>query len=104
MEKRTAGIVATVVTALLCGCPGLLAACWGALAAIVSFMPNANINIGGSSNPQTALFSGLGACCFGILFIAIPVVVGFVMLRKKPAEIPSPDSVDGSSQPPVSPM
>ena len=99
MEKRTVGIVATIVTVLLCGCPGLLAACWGGIAAIVSFMPNANINMGGSSDPKTALISGLGACCFGIIFIAIPIAVGFFTLRKKAAEGVTP--VDNQPLPPA---
>ncbi len=83
MNKNT-GIIATVVAALLCGCPGLIALCWGGLAAIISFIPGADINIGGSSDPQTALFTGLGSLCAGIIFTAIPIVVGVVTLRKKP--------------------
>jgi hypothetical protein len=58
--------------------------CWGGLAAVVSFVPGADIDIGGSSDPTAALFSGLGAVCLGILFVAIPVAVGFFTLRKKP--------------------
>jgi hypothetical protein len=27
---------------------------------------------------------GVGALCFSVIFIAIPIVVGFFMLRKKP--------------------
>ncbi|MEW6404905.1 MAG: hypothetical protein AB1649_24170 [Chloroflexota bacterium] len=88
MENRQAGIIATVATALLCGCPGLFALCWGSIAALVSFMPGADINVGGSSDPQSALLAGLGSLCAGILFIAIPVVVGVVMLRKKPEAAP----------------
>ena len=84
MDKRQTGIIATVATALLCGCPGLLAFCWGSLSAVVSFVPNADINIGGSSDPRSALFAGLGSLCVGILFIAIPVAVGFFTLRQKP--------------------
>ena len=84
MDKRQTGMIVTVITALLCGCPGLLAFCWGSLSAVVSFMPGADINIGGSSDPSSALFAGLGSLCIGILFIAIPVAVGFFMLRKKP--------------------
>ena len=83
MDKRTTGIIATVVTALLCGCPGLFSICWGAIAAVVSFIPDADINIGGSSDPTMALISGLGALCFGVIFVAIPVAVGFFTLRKK---------------------
>ena len=102
MEKRTGGIVATVVAVLLCGCPGLFSLCWGAIAASVSFMPNADINIGGSSDPQTALITGLGACCFGIIFIAIPIAVGFFTLRRKATDGVAP--VSDSYQPPSSTM
>jgi hypothetical protein len=99
MEKRTVGIVATVITVLLCGCPGLVSLCWGLIAASVSFMPNANIDIGGSHDPTTALASGLGACCGGIIFIAIPIAVGFFTLRKKAA-----DGIAPVSEQPPSPM
>ena len=85
MDKRQTGIIATVVTALLCGCPGLFSICWGGIAALVSFMPGADIDIGGSSDPTMALATGLGALCVGVIFVAIPVAVGFFMLRKKPA-------------------
>jgi len=77
-------------TVSLCGCPGLLALCWGSLSAVVSFVPGADINIGGSSDPGSALFAGLGTLCVGILFIAIPVGVGFYTLRKK-LEAATPD-------------
>ena len=84
MNNRNTGMIATIAAAVLCGCPGLFALFWGSLAAVVSFMPGADINIGGSSDPRTALFSGLGTLCVGILFLAIPVAVGFFTLRKKP--------------------
>ena len=84
MDKRTTGIIATIVAALLCGCPGIFSLCWGGIAAIVAFVPGADINIGGSSDPQAALYTGIGALCGGVLLIAIPVAVGFFTLRKKP--------------------
>ena len=84
MNNKNTGMIATIATALLCGCPGLLALCWGSLSAVISFVPGADINIGGSSDPSSALFAGLGTLCVGLLFIAIPVAVGFFTLRKKP--------------------
>jgi len=84
MKNKNSGMIALIAAVLLCGCPGLLAFCWGGLTAVISFMPGADINIGGSSDPSAALFSGLGTLCVGILFIAIPVAVGFFTLRKKP--------------------
>lgn len=55
-----------------------------AAAAVVSVIPGADIDIGGSSDPTAALLSGVGALCLGVIFVAIPVVVGFLTLRKKP--------------------
>ena len=86
MDKRTTGIIATVVAALFCGCPGIFSLCWGGISAIVAFVPGADINIGGSSDPQAALYTGIGALCGGVLLIAIPIAVGFFTLRKKPGE------------------
>ncbi len=91
MDKKTGGIIATVAAALLCGCPGLFGICWGFIAAIASQVPGAKIDVGGSSDPKTALISGIGSLCLGVIFVAIPVVVGFVMLRKKPEPAPLSD-------------
>jgi hypothetical protein len=92
MDKRTVGIIATIATVLLCGCPGLFAVFMGVIFAVVSFVPNANIDIGGSNDPKAALAVGGVALCLGIIFIIIPIVVGFLTLRKKPAATTIPVS------------
>jgi hypothetical protein len=84
MKNKNTGLIATIAAALLCGCPGLFAMFWGALAAVVSFVPGADIDIGGSSDPTAALFTGLGALCAGILFLAVPIALGYFTFRKKP--------------------
>ena len=89
MDKKQTGIIATVVTGLLSGCPGLSALCFGAFFALISQIPGADIDIMGSSDPTTALVTGLGMVCGGIIFVIIPIVVGFLMLRKKPEEVAS---------------
>ena len=89
MDKKQTGIIATVVTGLLCGCPGLSALCFGAFFALISQIPGADIDIMGSSDPTTALYTGLGMVCGGLIFVIIAVVVGFLMLRKKPEEAAS---------------
>lgn len=101
MDRRTGGIIATIAAVLLCGCPGLLSVFWGLMMAVVSQMPGADINMGGSSDPTTALLSGLGSCCFGLVFIAIPIAVGFFTLRKS-GDVATSDTP--SSQPPSSVM
>ena len=85
MDKRTTAIVATVVTALLCGCPGLAILCFGAFAVPISYTPGAQINVFGYNDPQSLLTAGIVGLCLGILLIAIPVVVGFTTLRNRPA-------------------
>jgi hypothetical protein len=85
MENRTVGIIATIATVLLCGCPGLAAACFGALSALASFVPDAEIDMFGSSDPKAALGYGIGFLCVGLIFVVIPIVVGIVTLRKKNA-------------------
>jgi len=91
MDKRTTGIVATIATALLCGCPGLFGLCFGAFFAVISQVPGADIDVFGSNDPAQALTTGLLMLCGGVIFVAIPVVVGVLMLRKKPAPAPVSD-------------
>jgi hypothetical protein len=100
MDKKTTGLIATIATAILCGCPGLFGLCMGAMFAIVGAIPGSNIDVMGSSDPSAAIGTGLAMLCVGLIFVAIPVVVGFVTLRKpkddtgvvgvKPVEEPTP--------------
>jgi len=88
MDKRTTGIIATLITVVLCGCPGLFGLCMGAMFAVISFIPGADININGSSDPKDALTFGLVTICVGIIFVLIPTIVAFVTLRKKKTATP----------------
>jgi hypothetical protein len=88
MDKRTTGIIATLITVVLCGCPGLIALCMGAMFAVISFIPGADININGSSDPKDALTFGVVAICAGIIFVLIPTIVAFFTLRKKKPTAP----------------
>ena len=98
MNKKTGAIVATVITALCCGLPGCFSLCFGLISAFASMVPGADIDVGGSSDPQAALLMGLGSVCGGIIFIAIPIVVGFVTLRKKNEDVAA---FDGGPLPPA---
>lgn len=84
MDQRTTGIIATVVTALLCGCSGLVCIFAGGITSLVSFIPDAQIDMFGSTDPKAAFGSGIGMLCLGIVFVLIPVLVGYFTLRKKP--------------------
>ena len=86
MDKKNTGIIATVAAALLCGCPGLFGLCMGSTSLIASFIPGAEIDVFGSSDPAAASTMGVVSLCLSVIFIAIPIVVGVVTLRKKPEE------------------
>lgn len=82
MDKKNVGMIATIATALLCGCPGLFGLCMGAMFAIVGTIPGSDIDMMGSSDPSAAIGTGIAMLCVGLIFVAIPVVVGILTLRK----------------------
>lgn len=84
MENRTAAIIATVVTAVLCGCSGLFCIFTGVVSAFASSIPGADIDIFGSNDPQAAVGAGIGMICLGVVFVIIPILVGVFTLRQKP--------------------
>lgn len=90
MDRRTTGIIATLIAVLLCGCPGLLLLFTGAVTAFASQVPGANIDIGGRNDAQAALSWGMAILCLGVLLVAIPVVVGILTLRNRPAPVAAP--------------
>ena len=92
MEKRKVGIIVTIIATVLCGCPGLFGLLFGGVFALAGAVPGATINnFDGSSDPMTAIATGLGTCCVGLIFVAIPIAVGFFTLRKQ-AEAPATDA------------
>jgi hypothetical protein len=78
MDKKTVGIVLTVISVLLCGCPGLFFCLFGVgvLTGIGTWTTNDQVG----SIPSNY---GLPILCVGALFIIIPFIVGFFLLRKK---------------------
>jgi TRAP-type C4-dicarboxylate transport system permease small subunit len=91
MDNKTKGIVATIAAVLLCGCPGLFMCFFGATMAMAGMTPGAEIDVFGSSDPGAAMTMGFVFLCLSLIFIAIPIVVGFLMLRKKPEAAPVSD-------------
>ncbi len=86
MDRKSVGIIATLTTALLCGCPGLFGLCFGALMAVIGMIPGAEIDMWGSNDPGAAIATGLVMLCVGVLFLAIPIVVGIITLRPQPVQ------------------
>jgi len=87
--NRTVGIVLTILTVLCCACPGLaLCVSGGAIAAGV---PLTTTGLSGQSTTQSYPATyGIGLICLSIILILIPVVVGILTLRQKPAAVESP--------------
>ena len=92
MDKKTVAIIVTVIAVLLCGCPGLLGVFGGGLFAIVSFIPGASIDVMGSSNPQSALTTGLIGLCGGLIFVLIAVIAIYLVWRRNKADSALPPS------------
>ena len=75
MNNKNTGMIATIAAVLLCGCPGLFMCLFGALTAS-----------GNGTFNDASLAPGVGVAliCVALIFILIPVGVGFFTLRKKP--------------------
>jgi ABC-type branched-subunit amino acid transport system permease subunit len=80
MDNRNIGIIATIITVVLCGIPGLVSLCLAALFVIGGIFFEDN---------RPDLLIRLSLFCFGLVSIAIPVVLGVVTYRnrvKKPVK------------------
>lgn len=97
MNNRNTGMIATIASVILCGCPGLFMCFFGATSVFASMVPGADINVGGSTDPAAATTMGAVTLCLSLIFIAIPIVVGFVTLRKKPEVIGTNEPIPPAS-------
>ena len=78
MNNKNTGIIATIAAVVLCGCPGLFACLFGALTAAGQ---------GTFNDAPLSPSVGFGMVCVSLIFILIPVGVGFFTLRKKPEAV-----------------
>ncbi|HET7142876.1 MAG TPA: hypothetical protein VFI68_02545 [Anaerolineales bacterium] len=83
MDTKTKGIVATIASVVLCGCPGLFMCIFGAFTATGSMPYTTELN-GVSNSGTLSPTVGFVLLCLSVIFIIIPIAVGFFMLRKKP--------------------
>jgi hypothetical protein len=83
MQNRNAGIIATIASVVLCGCPALFLCIFGAVTATGNMPYSTQLNDITKSGtlPSTV---GYVLLCLSLIFILIPVAVGFFTLRKKP--------------------
>ncbi len=85
--KKTGGIIATILTSLLCGLPGLGLAGYGLIGLLGTQMPGTNVQT--SKDFQAALLGGAIFIGGGIILILIPIVVGILSLRNKRTPVPA---------------
>ncbi len=79
MNKNTSMIV-TVVLALLCSCCSLFTCIMG----FGGITGNGTYSLGGVDQPMPPT-AGYALLCVSVIFILVPLVTGFFLLRKKPA-------------------
>jgi hypothetical protein len=84
MEKKTSGIIAVVVAALLCGVPGLAGLCIGPLAIFGSLLPESEL---ASSEGSVVIISGIAMICVSLVFIGIPIVIGILTFGEQKQEL-----------------
>ena len=88
MDRKTFGIIATIVAALLFGFPGLCLCLFGAITAtgqmpLASDFPYTS-DFGNPYSKMAPSYWGFVLLCLALIFIAIPIVVGVLTLRNKP--------------------
>ena len=82
MDKKTTGIIATIATALLCGCPGACIILFGA----VSATGNGTFDLNGT-NSDIPTNVGIFLLCVGLIIFVIPIAVAaFSFWPKKKAD------------------
>ena len=82
MENRPVAIALTVVTALCCGCVAMMTCIFGILGATGQPFTTTVNDIEAIQYMPVPL--ALFLLCLSVIFIAIPIAVGFFTLRQKP--------------------
>jgi hypothetical protein len=77
---RQTGLIATIATAVLVGCPSLCCCLFG----IISVAGGGNYDFGDQTGQIDPLVGG-GLVCLSLIGLVIPIAVWFFTLRGKPA-------------------
>jgi hypothetical protein len=75
MDNKNLGIIITIVTILLCGLPGLVFICSGVILAFSKPI---------FDEPVIGLLFSFAPLCIGLIFLAIPIIAGFITFRNRP--------------------
>ena len=95
MDKKTTGIIATIASVLLCGCPGIFLCIFG----IATAVGGGTMTLGDTTQPMPASY-GYVFLCLSLIFILIPIAVGFFTLRQKPEDALDSAVVDAEPKSP----
>ena len=99
MDKKTKGIIATIATVLLCGCPGACVILFGAVSAAGYGTSEFN-----GSTSQIFTGAGITMLCIGIILFLIPIIVAFLSFRpekKAGAEVLEAEEVEEELPPAI---
>jgi hypothetical protein len=87
-DKKNVGIIASAITAFLCGCPGICLCLYGAMFSIVGGTYTSDLP-GSQYTRDLPPSVGYALLCVGLLMILIPVGIGgytFFSQRNEKAE------------------
>ncbi len=82
--NRTAAIILTVASALVCGCLALFSCVFGGFAVTGTPLSTELNGVPGTTTMPTSF--GVALLCLSVILVLIPVVIGFLTLRNKPAQ------------------
>jgi hypothetical protein len=82
MKNKNTGMIATIVSAVICGCCGLFTCIFGAVTASGNMPYNTEFN-GAQNSGMVPTSVGYVLLCLSVIAILIPIAIGFFTLRKK---------------------
>jgi predicted ABC-type sugar transport system permease subunit len=84
--NRQTGLFLTIVTFIVCGCPGILSGLGGILIAGFGLLADeAQLKLDTNLDHTSVVLNGMGGVCLGLFLVAIPVTVWLLTVRHKPA-------------------
>ena len=99
-DRRTIGIIAVIVTTLLCACPGLILLTIGGISGVMRVFFSSELS---GSDVNAALAVAITGLCLGILMIAVPLEIALFAFRGGPGQ-PRSAVVDVAPPPPPQPV
>lgn len=85
MDKKTIGLIATLGTLFVCGCPSTFLCIFGIVG--ISGVPMTTAVNGVESVKPMNTTLAFALLCVALIGLLVPVVVGFLTLRKKPEDV-----------------